>query len=368
MPVAQAAPGTLEDVQAAEAARADAVIPQELDARALFDILGWETGAEPPEAPPPSSSFAVPPHHPPASRTSSGSELPSVIVDLDLELATMIDRVASGQADESAEAELLRQGDRAMRVVRTRFPGPVTFERARIATSPSPPRASECGPLLRLVARERKVALPFVLDWMSDRDPETRGWATHLVCELPYAEAIPHVLARLRDDDAAIRISAALAVSALGKVAPGPLADAIQPLASSADPDDRVSAIKAMAALRQANVVPQLLTALGDADPKVGSAARDALVQITWQDFDADADAWLRWWEQNGARHRIEWLIDSLTHEEAEIRRGSGEELRTLTREYFGYSGDLPPRDRDRAQQRYRDWWLTEGRNRFRRR
>jgi hypothetical protein len=291
-----------------------------------------------------------------------------VIVDLDEELATMVDRVVRGEADEGAEAELLRQGDRAMRVIRARFPGPVTCERARFASSPSPPRASDCGPLLRLVARERKVALPFVLDWMSDPDPEKRGWATHLICELAYAEAIPHVLARARDTDPSTRVSALLAIGAIAKTSPDPVHDAIQPLAASADPSDRMAAVKAMAALRQPTIVAALLVALGDGDERVVTAAREALVRVTWQDFAADERAWAKWWDENGSRHRIEWLIDSLTHDSAEIRRGAGEELRTLTREYFSYSGDLPPRDRDRAQQRYRDWWITEGRNRFRKR
>jgi hypothetical protein len=60
-------------------------------------------------------------------------------------------------------------------------------------------------------------------------------------------------------------------------------------------------------------------------------------------------------------------MIDALTHDVSEIRRAAGDELRALSREYFGYSSDLPPRDRERAQQRYRDWWITEGRTRFHR-
>ena len=345
---------------------AEETIPKELDARALFDLLGWETGSEVPEAAPASASFALPPHRPPLARTSSIPALPSVIVDLDQELETMVDRVVSGDGDESAEAELLRQGDRAMRVIKSRFPGPVTFERARIASNPAPPRASDCGPLLRLVARERKVALPFVLDWMSDPDPETRGWATHLVCELPYAEAIPHVLIRLRDPDTGTRASALLAVAAIAKVAPDQVRDAIQPLSSSAEAADRVAAVRAMAALRQSAGVPSLLGALGDGDERVVVAAGDALVQVTGQDFGTDAQPWMEWWDENASRHRIEWLIDALTHDTAEIRRAAGEELRTLSREYFGYAADLPARERDRAQQRYRDWWTTEGRYRFR--
>ena len=94
-------------------------------------------------------------------------------------------------------------------------------------------------------------------------------------------------------------------------------------------------------------------------------AAHAALVQVTRQDFGTDARPWLKWWEQNSTKHRVEWLIDALTHEVSEVRRFAGEELRTVTKEYFGYASDLPPRDRDRAKQRYRDWWLTEGKARF---
>jgi hypothetical protein len=54
-------------------------------------------------------------------------------------------------------------------------------------------------------------------------------------------------------------------------------------------------------------------------------------------------------------------------NEEPALRRAAGEELKVITKEYFGYYDDLPKRERERAQQRYRDWWTTEGRLRFRR-
>jgi hypothetical protein len=343
-------------------------IPDDLDARALFDILGWETGAEEPEGPPPSSALAVPPHHPPHGHNTPSDELPSVIVDLEQELAAMVDRIVSGEADESDEGELLRQGERAMRVIMARFPGPVTFERSRIASMTNPPRASECGPLLRLVARQRRIALPFVLARISDPDPEVRGWATHLLCELPYDDAIPDALARLRDPDASTRSSAVHAIAAVAKVFPDQARDAVKALAGGSDPAGRVAALAVMARLRQAALVPDLVGALADGDDPAVAAAHDALVQVTGHDFGNDARPWLKWWEANASRHRIEWLIDALTHDVSEIRRAAAEELRAITREYFGYASDLPPRDRDRAQQRYRDWWTTEGRMRFRKR
>jgi hypothetical protein len=336
-------------------------------ARELFDELGWDAQDDDIPPPPPSAAIAVPAHAPP-SRHIESPVVPSVIVDFEHELGTLVDRVADGTADEQVEGELLRQGERAMRVIMARFPGPLTIERSRITTMPVPPRPSECGPILRLVTRERKVALPFVLERLTHPDAEVRGWATHVLCELPYTEAIDPLVLRLRDMDLGTRVSAAHALAAVGRMSPEPVRTAVLHLAHSADSIDRAAAARAMAELRDASLVPDLVRALADGDEAVESEAHQALVQVTRQDFGLDARPWLRWWELNASRHRVEWLIDSLTHEIAEVRRAAGEELRAASKEYFGYAADLPPRDRERAQQRYRDWWVTEGRARMRQR
>jgi hypothetical protein len=335
-------------------------------ARALFDQLGWDGSEVVEDQPPASAAIAVPAHLPP-SRMARASNLPSVMVaDFDRECLAMVDRLASGEPDEHAEGELLRQGERAMRVIMSRFPGPLTFPRNRIATTPNPPRPSECGPILRLVARERRVALPFVLDRLAAADPETRGWATYLLCELAYVEALPGLLPRLRDPDANTRASAGYALAAIAKAHREAVREALTTLARATDAEDRLAALSGISRLQEGALVPELIRALGDGDDRVVAAASDGLVHVTRHDLGTDARPWMRWWEQNSGRHRIEWLIDALTHEVAELRRSAGEELRALTKEYFGYSGDLPPRDRDRAQQRYRDWWVMEGRGRFR--
>jgi hypothetical protein len=334
------------------------------DSKALFDELGWETADDEDLMPQMSTAISVPAHRPPSSH-SFQAVLPSIIVDIDQEIATILDRVLAGESDEADESELVRQGERAMRVIMARFPGPVVFERARIATMASPPRASECGPIMRLVARERRVALPFVLQRLSDADPEVRGWATHLLCELPYPDSIPFLLVTLRDDDASTRASAAHALAALARTHPQPVREALLELAGGVVPADRVSAIRAMIEVSDPLMVPGLVHALGDRDDSVVEAAHDTLVRITAQDFGTDARPWLRWWENNAGRHRVEWLIDALTHEVSDIRRLAGEQLRLLTKEYFGYGSELPARERERAQQRYRDWWITDGRPRF---
>jgi hypothetical protein len=326
----------------------------------------WE-GDESPEGPPPSSAVAVPPHLPPSSRSLPPDQLPTVIVDLDGEISALVDRALTGEGDEAAEGELLRQGERAMRIVMARFPGPVAVDRTKLATSVNPPRPSECGPLLRLVARERKVALPFVLSRLEHPDPEVRGWATYLLSELPYAEAIAPLLLRLRDEDAPIRAAAAHSLAGVARMYPDEVRDAVVALAGVVDLEDRAAAMRVMGELRDPALVPELVRALADGNQRVVEQAHQALVQVSRQDFGTDARPWLRWWEQNAPRHRVEWLTDALTHEVMEIRRAAGEELRVISKEYFGYASDLPPRDRERAQQRYRDWWITEGRARFRR-
>ena len=333
----------------------------------LFDELGWETGHDDADAgPPPSAAIAVPPHAPP-SRQSLRAELPSVIVDLERDVRALVERAIANEADDAAEGELLRLGDRAMPTMMAAFPGPIVFERARIAGVTMAPRASDCGPLLRLIARQRKVALPFVVEKLESDDPEIRGWAMHLLAELPYLESLPYALMGLRDPDAATRTSAALAVAAVARTFGKEVVTALIELARAADPYDRAAAMSAMAELREPAVVPELIRALGDGDERVVEAAQRGLTVVTRQDVGADARRWVKWWELNANRHRIEWLIDALTHEVSEIRRAAGDELKALTKEYFGFAAELPARDRERAQQRYRDWWITEGKARFRR-
>ena len=108
-----------------------------------------------------------------------------------------------------------------------------------------------------------------------------------------------------------------------------------------------------------------MIQLLEDPDREVSNGARWSLMVLARQDYGTDRTAWTRFWEQNRNRHRIEWLIDSLTHPSRDIRRAAGDELKSVTREYFGYYDDLPEAERTRAQTRYREWWDAEGRRRF---
>ncbi len=319
----------------------------------------------PPSSPPSDMAIAIAPHRPPSSHSEPVVGLPSVIIDGDDENRDLVETLVVRGGDETIEAELVRRGHHAMPSLMEVFPGPILADRAR--NSDALLRIADAGPIVRVIAAQRRIALPFVLGHMEDSDAERRFWATLLITELPYPEAIPALLPRLLDDEARIRRAAVQAVRAIYRATPGPIVDALARVGTDTTQPTakRIAMLDALVDARASGAVPVLIDVLGDTDRNVAVAACNGLALITHQDFVLDVAAWRGWWAENAGRHRLEWLIDALMHESTDVRRDAAVELRSLTREYFGYSEDLPDRERARAQQRWRDWWLTEGKTRF---
>ncbi|WP_437818932.1 hypothetical protein [Sorangium sp. So ce1078] len=316
---------------------------------------------------------------PPSERRAAVS--PSPAGELRAEYSSLVQHVlAGGEAGSRAFAELVRNGETAISIVAARFPGPLRVDRQRFreqiagpdgaASVAAAPPASQCGPLLELIVAIRRPALPFMTVRSASPDPEVRFWATHVLGELPYPEAANALLPRLFDDSIAVRRiavrSAALLVAA--PPAGGPILQGLDHIARDREesPARRLNAIETMAEIRSGSSVPALVSALSDPHEAIVEAAARALVVITREDLGRDARKWMSWWSRNGERHRIEWIIDALTHEKPAIRRAAIDELKGITREYFGYYEDLPRQDREAAQERYRAWWISEGRSRFR--
>lgn len=337
----------------------------------------------PPPVPPASSSKPMPvseqqisvaAHRPPSSRSDHTRVLPSVIVDVASEYMGLVDRVlgvAPQSADnpsdaEDAEAQLVRAGGYAMPAIMARFPGPVTIEADRLEDGPLP-RVAECGPILRVIASQRRTALPFVLTHVEDEDVEKRFWATYLLTELVYPDVLEPVVSRVFDDEPRVRRAARAAGRALAEVHAQALVERLEQVAvdESESQERRTLAIEALGDTRDAAAVTALMPLLSDSNMEIVLAVRSALTQITRQDFGTSLAKWQPWWAENKERHRLEWLIDALMHEHAALRAAAGEELKTITKEYFGYYDDLPKRERERAQSRYREWWNSVGKVRF---
>jgi hypothetical protein len=134
--------------------------------------------------------------------------------------------------------------------------------------------------------------------------------------------------------------------------------------AASAWPAVALPALVAIGELRDRLAVP-LLTDLVDAkDAELAEAARNALVEITKQDFGANRRRWRAWLAAHGEEARVDWLFAGLGHKVREIRLAASEELWQLTGEYFGYHHDSPRREREQARDRWRDWWRQQAHNR----
>jgi HEAT repeat protein len=223
---------------------------------------------------------------------------------------------------------------------------------------------------LRTLARIGPKAIPFLVVRTNDADPKVRSYATRLLGELPSLESALAIARRFYDGDVEVR-RGALAAARLLSNAPDALEALVAELGGMAEDRGkptgvRLMAMETLAELRQAQAVSHLVRVLTDNPVDVVQAARRALVILARHDVGASPAAWAEWWRQNASRHRIEWLIDALTDDSAEIRRAAGEELKAQTREYFGYYDDLPPAERAHAQRKYREWWEARGKGRFR--
>lgn len=281
--------------------------------------------------------------------------------------AQLVERLLGGGpgAEEAAE-QLIRKAETALPVVMARFPGALRIDRHR-ARAELPP-ASQCGPLLDLVVKIGKPALPFVTVRSASADVEVRFWATHVLGEIKLPEAASSLLPRLFDDESGVRRIARRSAAALVSARAGEsLLKGLEHIAQSRDEPigHRVLAIETMGEIRAAQLVPVLIHVLQDASGEIADAARRALLLITRQDFGKDTALWRTWWSENEGRHRIEWLMDALMHDQPSLRRAAGDELKQITKEYFGYYDDLPKKDRERAQGLYRAWWDREGRRKF---
>jgi hypothetical protein len=333
-------------------------------------LPGPPLGSTGPAAPATLAAPFAPPTRPVSSELESraaGSTLPGARVRTAApDVPALVQRwLDAGPASVDAFRELVRLGEAAMQAVMGRFPGPLTVDRQRARQDL--PLASRCGPLLELIAAIGRSAVPFLSVRSTAGDPDVRFWATHLLGELGFPEAAQAVAARLFDDDLAVRRIArrsAAALLATGPAAEAPLLPMLERLARSGGerPSRRLLAIDALGELCLPSTVPVLIAVLSDPVSEVSEAAHRALVQITRQDHRRDARRWVDWLTANATRHRVEWLIDALVHEQPTIRRAAAEELSQIAPGDFGYYDDLPPDERKAAQARYRAWWNEEGR------
>lgn len=300
---------------------------------------------------------------PAAPPRSEEGPLPSVIVDVGDEVERLIAALRdAGPDDEMVLLPVLAVGEAALPALAREFPGRLWFDRN--APHARVPSGRDISPIARTFVAFGRRSVPYLIPLLDQEDPDIRFYATVLASEFVHPELVQPVGRRLFDTDAGVRSGAYRALSVL-YACDVEFMQLVERLRASARDDrelePRVTSIEALGRLRDADSFEFFVSLLQSSEPKVSRAAYASLVRLSCQDFGTSKKKWTSWFRKHGDRHRVEWLIDGLMHSDERLRRRSSDELKHLTREYFGYEPGQSKKQRQAAQRKYRVWWQRVG-------
>lgn len=279
--------------------------------------------------------------------------------DLAERVRVMVTRLGMHGPNEEApdHGALLAIGPDALPALRDLFPGRLWFNRWEPHVQP--PKGHSVSGLCRTLVAFGDAAVPYVVELLKEDDPEIRYYATLVAEELPHPILVEPLAAALFDEDQGVCRSALHALEAFREQeGVGQLQQSLRALAVASDADQRsrLLAMRALAVLRDVKCIEALIPALSERSV-LGEAAWRVLRMLTLQDFGTDQEPWRAWLREHGHRTRIEWLIDSMNHDDREIRTIAIRDLRHVSGEDYGYRPDMPADQRRAAQERYRLWW-----------
>jgi HEAT repeat protein len=167
---------------------------------------------------------------------------------------------------------------------------------------------------------------------------------------------------RCLDPDGAVAEAARGALAAhRGTPAMRPIPERLRRALSSGLGPRAAAAAGALAALRDAESIPNLIQALEGTDAATSSAAAAALATITLQRHGTQARRWILWWKENRGRGRAEWLFGGLTSEDREVRTAAAAELAQVAAPPVTYSPDQTSDQREQAARAWASWFTRSG-------
>ena len=267
---------------------------------------------------------------------------------------------------------LLAAGEAGLDALVRVFPGPLVVD--RFAHPPGRPPVEEHGGVLRALTHFSALGEDTIATLCVDRiaalcadvSPEIRYYAVFLFSAIRSPRSVPGIVERAHDADSAVRD---ITLFVLDQYRGTPAFDSAAELLRAALRDGplrhRRLVIEAVSRLRIAASIPELCDLLGEKNQGLYDGVYRALCEITRADLGLDAWKWMRWYERNRARPRVEWLLDGLVSEQRAIRAGALSELRKLTHQNYGFVVDAPPAERRYAHDRWVRWWSETGHKRF---
>lgn len=259
-------------------------------------------------------------------------------------------------------APLLELGDEALIAAMRVFPGVSWFNRYR--PHKKIPKGRDLSPVSRLLIEFGETAIPFVLPLLESDDADERYMGALIAVEIGHVDFVAPVGRLLFDEDGPLRDAALEALSAL------PESDEMRALSDSlrgqlsnpmTERSIRMLVLRALAGLRRADALPEIIATLGSPLPDVREAARRVLLKLTGHDHGGSTPRWEAWRQQHETRSRLEWLILGLGGKDTQIREIARRELIDASGEDLGYRADAPWILRFAAQRRYRRWYRRRG-------
>lgn len=279
--------------------------------------------------------------------------------DRQTRIRAMVERLGQHGPNEEApdHGALLALGDEALPVLRDSFPGRLWFNRWEPHVRP--PSGRSVSGLCRTLVAFGRAAVPHVAELLKSDDPEVRYYAILVAADLHHDLLVEPLAAVLFDEDQGVSRAALHALEAFrGREGLERLKTSLRALAVASDADQRsrLLAMRALAVLRDRGCIETLISALPERGV-VGEAAWRVLRMLTAQDLGPEPEPWKAWFAKHGSRPRVEWLIEGLVHEDPEIRRIAGRDLRQTSGRDFGYRTDMPLERCREIRERYRLWW-----------
>lgn len=251
--------------------------------------------------------------------------------------------------------ELRALGDDGMRMLARNLPGPLELLRgdARVL-----PRPSAHGPFIRAAVALGVPFTPHAVALFADADAEKRFYAAFIFRELR-DDAVVGPMSRLAFDENRDVRTVAMQVLETYRRAEG-FEDGVAYVRSrldDADMDSRILATKAVGVLRDVHAVSRLIAFLSSEVAELRAAALASLCSITGQQHGAKPRRWGAWYVENGAKDRVEWIIDSFRHPDAGVRRWAHAELIRVTGHRVPFCPLGGRSAREVAHQAWTAWW-----------
>lgn len=289
----------------------------------------------------------------------SAADTPTPLSDLDLR--HLCDTVAGpiGPEAQAAAERLLGADARIIPMLSSRFPGRVRFD--PFGQDWGLPAPEALSPLIWLLTKRSEVGSAVAFAHLDSHFPALRWFAVYLFARIHEPRAIKSLLPRLHDEEPRIRHLTAEALRCYS--ADAGFETVIKHLRGRLESpvaEVRRRAIYFLGFFKDLRSVPHLIGCLSAREPELVAESVQALTAITLQTLGPAQKKWVKWWDKNRQRNRIEWLIEGLRHADRNIRYASHLELSAIAHDSFDYNYDGKKGDREKAAKRFEKWWSVE--------